>query len=149
MPGWQAVSFDKPAVAIEAKPRSWWRKGLLQLAPYLYGSKPKFRLTVTARADLPQPEPLYWFLKFSNSDQTGHQLLLPVMQMNQSIIVDVGDRLLGFTGDTTLGVTTCHNPESYHTLYSFRAMVVEDLVRDVFLGVLLGVLAFVLGLCNR
>lgn len=148
MPGWQAVSFDNPAVSVEAKPKSWRREGLFQLVPYLYGSKPQFQLTIAARENLVQPSELYWFLRFSSGDETGHQLLLPPMQKDQSINIDVGERLLGFTGDTILGVRTAYVARSYHTLYSFRTMAPEDLARDLLIGALLVALTFVLGLCN-
>lgn len=147
MPGWQKASFDDPDVTVEAKPKSVWRKGRLQLLPYLYGNKPRFTATVTANRDLVDPKPLCWFLLFSSGHVTHHPLELPDMREGGRLSFDVGDRLLGFTGDTLLAMCPGDHPgKSYHALYTFRTIAVEDVLRDVIIGGLVTALGILITL---
>lgn len=140
MPGWQDISWG--GFKIYAKPISWWRKRWLQLLPYRYGSKPTFKLVFERLSNTTPNQQIEWFIKFSNGDTTGHVINIPQMNPGQIYESDAGGRLLGYTGDTVLGVYT--NKPVYHTLYSFRVLAVEDMLGDILLAIAVALLGFLL-----
>lgn len=149
MPAWQSVDWG--GFRISAKPKSWWRRRrTLQLLPYLYGAKPKFELFFERLAEPTQPkgldqlEEFEWFIRFPPGDRTEHIIKVPQMTPGDTHIAEAGDRLLGFTGDTLLGIWLEKSCRSYHTLYSFKVIALEDLFIGILLTVIAALLAFVL-----
>ena len=150
MPAWQPVKWG--GFSISAKPKSWWRRRrILQLLPYRYGAKPKFELFFERLSESTEPkgldqlEEFEWFIRFLPGDWTGHAIKVPQMKPGDAPHkVEAGDRLLGFTGDTLLGIWVEKSSRNYHTLYSFKVIALEDLFIGILLTVIAALLAFVL-----
>ncbi len=152
LPAWQPVDWG--GFKISAKPKSWWRRWILQLLPYWYGAKPKFELfferlsAPTQPKGLDQLEEFEWFIRFLPGDVTGHVIKVPQIKLGETYKAEAGDRLLGFTGDTLLGIWTEKDKGTYHTLYSFKVIALEDLFVGILLTVIAALLAFVLSRIN-
>ena len=153
MPAWQPVAWG--GFRISAKPKSWWRRRrILQLVPYRYGAKPKFELLFERLSEPTQPkgldqlEEFEWFIRFLPGDVTGHVVKVPQKKPGDTHKAEAGDRLLGFTGDTLLGIWAEKNKGIYHTLYSFKVIALEDLFIGILLTVIAALLAFVLSRIN-
>lgn len=115
MVAWQSVPIG--GLEISARPTGWVRKNLP--LPYFKGAKPKFKLVVKR---LPNPQQIHqfnWFIKFSNGDTTGNIVRIPQLVPSKEYEVDIGDKLLGFSGDTILGIGSGRR---YHTLCSFEVV---------------------------
>ena len=81
---------------------------------------------------------------FENKMQTGHSIAVPPMTQGQRQDYIIGDRLLGFGGDTILGVDLPSG--GFHTLVSFWALRGEAVLYGVILSLLSGVVGALLTL---
>ena len=71
---------------------------------------------------------------FDHGFETGHDLVVPPMTQGQSDEYVIGDRLLGFGGDTILGVKTPNG--DFHTLVSFWTLRGETVMYGVVVALL-------------
>jgi hypothetical protein len=106
---------------LRAEPLGWCQRHIRWL-PFLKDTKPRFRLTVTCIGSNVPAQTLRWFIMFENRMQTGHT---------------IGDRLLGFGGDTILGVDMPSG--GFHTLVSFWTLRGETVLYGIILSLLSGV----------
>jgi hypothetical protein len=115
---------------LSIEPASKLRKVLEQLhiyLPYFHGAKPKFKLVLTRQSESQQIHTLYWFIRFSR-DQVMEELKIPELTTRQKIELEIGNKLLGYTGDTNVNIALSPNKEApYYTLYSFRTIAQEEL----------------------
>jgi len=149
MPGKDIVQLWD--VAVHAEPLRWEKvakkkrlQDILELIPYFYGGKPRFRLTLTAMKDIPHQRSAAWTPCFQNGNRTGDVLTIRTMNKGDSITVDVGDKLLGYTGDCTLAVGMIPSDPTA-TVYAFRIVAWEDLILRTFLGTLPVVIGILIG----
>lgn len=118
---WGGIEFS-------AKPASKFRMVLERLhihLPYLHGGRPKFTMTLKRLSESEQIQTLYWFMRFSNGDETSDKIVIPKLVTDEERELVIGDKLLGFTGDTYVGIVLPPS-ENYQTLYSFRTVAQED-----------------------
>jgi len=94
--------------------------------PYLHGAKPKFKLVLSRLSDTQQISSVYWCMEFSNGHKTIDELKIPTLVTRETRELEIGDKLLGYTGNTAVGITLLRN-KKYYTLYSFRTVAQEDL----------------------
>jgi len=73
---------------------------------------------------------------------TGHAIEVPQTRPGDTHKAEAGDRLLGFTGDTLLGIWLEKSSRIYHTLYSVKVIALEDLFIGILLAVIVALLAF-------
>jgi len=69
---------------------------------------------------------------FENKTQTGHEIAVPPMTQGQQQQYIIGDRLLGFGGDTVLGVDLPSG--GFHTLVSFWTLRGETVLYGLVLS---------------
>lgn len=118
---WGGIEFSvKPASKLRMVLERWH----IHL-PYLHGARPKFRLVLTRLSEPQQIHTLYWFMRFNNGDKTIDELKIPELATREERELVIGDKLLGYTGDTNLGISLSPN-KNYQTLYSFRTVAQED-----------------------
>ena len=120
----------------QAEPTGVWQRNV-GFWPYRKDSKPKFRLRVTCVNPGAPPLTLHWFLRWENKSETDHDIPLSPMVKIEVREYIIGDRLLGFGGDTILGIYASdvggsHPGEprydlGFHTLISFWAIRDEDI----------------------
>lgn len=142
MVGWPGLS---PAhyYDLTAEPLGWCQRHVRWL-PFLKGTRPRFRLMVTCVGSNVPPQTLRWFIMFENQMQTGHSIAVPPMTQGQRQEYIIGDRLLGFGGDTILGVDLPGG--GFHTLVSFWTLRGETVLYGVILVLLSGVVGALLTL---
>ena len=154
MAGGQPV--DIMGYRFTARPLSQWRRIIHDFWPYWQASRPKFVLTVTRLGSPAQSQTLNWFVRFATGDVTGGQLIVPSLQTGETIDFIVGDKFLGFAGDTLIALPAADlaslKLDPYHTVYSFHttpktwfALVV---IAALFAGVFAALLQWLLGLWN-
>jgi len=151
MPAWQTIE-NWGGFKIYAEPVGWRSKRirgkrifkwLARVWPYRYGTKPRFTL-VFERLNTPdQYTQLEWFLYRVGALTTGLQIDLPQLPAGEIYTMPAGDRLLGWSGDTILGIQQ-QGDRGFHTLYSFKVVAVEDLVVSALIAVVAVLLGFVL-----
>ena len=78
-----------------------------------------------------------WFIMFENRFETGHNLVVLPMVKGESREYIIGDRLLGFGGDTILGVKMPNG--GFHTLVSFWTLRGETLMYGALLALISGI----------
>jgi len=121
---------------LRAEPLGWWQRHVRWL-PFLKDTRPRFRLTVSCvQANVPT-QTLRRFIRFENGAETGHDIVIPPMTQGQQQEYIIGDRLLGFGGDTILGVYLPGG--GFHTLVSFWALRGETVLYGVVLALLSGI----------
>jgi len=105
-----------------ARPLSRWRRFSLDFLPYWNGSKPRFVLTVTRIGPAAESLQLRWFVRFATGDVTGEQLDVPPLLTGENTRFIIGDKFLGFTGDTLIILPSnlIGPPAPYKTLYAFH-----------------------------
>lgn len=140
MAGGQAVELY--GYRFTAKPQSRWRRFTFDFLPYWQSSKPRFILNVTNIKGSPTQEnkEIRWFIKFATGDTTDGVANIPPLQEDSSATLIVGDKLLGFTGDTLLILPVellDGKPREYETVYAFHTTHKSW----VFLAVVAGILA--------
>lgn len=139
MAGGQAVALY--GYQFTARPLSWWRRFTHDFVPYWQASRPKFVLTVTNLQGAPtRGKTIKWYIKFATGTFTGEQELVPALETNESVNLEVGGKLLGFTGDTLLILPTVLDadaPARYETVYAFHTTSKSW----VFLAIVAGILA--------
>ena len=118
---------------LSAEPLGWCQHHVPWL-PFLKDTKPRFRLIVQCVQASVQSQTLRWFIKFENGAETGHDIAVPPMTQGQQQEYIVGDRLLGFGGDTILGVYLPGG--GFHTLVSFWTLRGETVLYGVALALL-------------
>jgi len=128
---------------LRAEPLGWWQRHICWL-PFLKDTKPQFGLTVTCVQSNVPSQTLIWFLRFENGTQTGHSIVVPPMTQGQQQHYTIGDRLLGFGGDTILGVDLPGG--GFHTLVSFWTLRGETVLYGVILSLLSGAVGALLTL---
>jgi hypothetical protein len=121
---------------LRAEPLGWCQRHIRWL-PFLKDTKPRFRLTVTCIGSNVPAQTLRWFIMFENRMQTGHTIGVPPMTQGQRQEYTIGDRLLGFGGDTILGVDMPSG--GFHTLVSFWTLRGETVLYGIILSLLSGV----------
>ena len=119
---------------LRAEPTSWCQRHIPWL-PFIKDTRPKFNLTITCvREDVPIQK-IRWFISFENGIQTGHEIEVPYMRKGQKKKFIIGDRLLGFGGDTILAVNLPNGGE-FHTLVSFWTLRGETVLYGLILSIL-------------
>lgn len=116
-------SLDRDGYRFTVRPLSRWRRIIRDFWPYWQASRPKFVLTVTRLASPAQSQTLNWFVRFATGDVTRGQLIVPSLQTGENIDFVIGDKFLGFTGDTLVALPTdlaSLKLDDYNTLYSFH-----------------------------
>jgi hypothetical protein len=79
---------------------------------------------------------LSWFIRFENGSVTGCSVEVPPLTRGESREYKIGGLLLGFGGDTILGVTI---PDGgWHTLVSFWTLRGETVMYGIVLALLSG-----------
>ena len=120
---------------LRAEPLGWWQRHIRWL-PFLKDTKPRFRLSVTCvQANVPS-QTLTWFIMWENGVRTGHDIIFPPMTQRERQEYIVGDRLLGYGGDTILGADVPSG--GFHTLVSFWTLRGETVLYGVILALLSG-----------
>ena len=74
---------------------------------------------------------------FEHGAETGHDLVVPPMIQGENHRYTIGDRLLGFGGDTILGVKIPNG--GFHTLVSFWTLRGETVMYGAVLALLSGI----------
>lgn len=110
---------------LRAEPLGWWHRHVLWL-PFLKDTRPRFRLTATCLQSNVRNQNLRWFIRWENGAETGHIISIPAMPQGQHREYIIGDRLLGFGGDTILGIDLPSG--GFHTLVSFWALRGETIL---------------------
>ncbi len=142
MPAWQTIK-DFGGFQISAKPVGWRNKRIFKWLPYIYGGKPKFIITFK-RLDKPEQYTQFdWLLLFPGGVTTHQPFNIAQLQPDDVHEELAGDRLLGLSGDTILGIQQ-QGDRGFHTLYSFKVVAVEDLVVSALIAVVAVLLGFVL-----
>jgi hypothetical protein len=144
MAGGQQVIFN--GYRFVAKPLSLYRCILGDFFPYWQASKPRFVLVVTREGPPAQKQTINWYVKFANNDVTGEQENIPPLQTAESVTLKLEGKLLGFTGDTVLILSTdltSHSPSRYKTLYTFHTTPKVWLFLAFVAGLLAGAFAAV------
>lgn len=137
MAAWQTIE-NWEGFKIWAEPVGWRRRGILKHTPFLYGRKPQFTIFFEALEAHEKPTPFEWFLMFSNGAVTSQDFKVDECQNgDKPKDYKAGDRLLGFTGDTILGLK---KPKelSFHTLCGFKTVAIEELVIRFLIAVIAG-----------
>ncbi len=116
---------------LRAEPLDWFQHHIPWL-PFLKDTKPKFRLKVVCVHPKAQSLTLSWFIMFENGKRTGHDIQIPSMAQGQHQEYEIGDRLLGFGGDTILGVDLPSG--GFHTLVSFWTLRGETVLYGLILS---------------
>lgn len=129
------------------KPLSRWRRFTRDFWPYWQAQEPQFLLEVT-RTGLPaQTATLTWHIRFANGQIAPAQVTLPPLQTNESITLRIGDRFLGYTGDTLLTIPVKLNSSDsrdYHALYTFNTVPKVWISLVIVAGLLAGLFASLL-----
>lgn len=123
MAGGQPV--ERMGYLFTARPLSQWRRLTHDFLPYWQGSRPRFVLTVKRLESEPQSQQLnlHWFVRFATHDVTGGGIAVPPLEPGKTRSFTIGDKFLGFTGDTLIVLPTnlsSPSPDSYHTVYAFH-----------------------------
>ena len=84
-----------------------------------------------------------WLLLFPGGVTTHQPFNIAQLQPDDVHEELAGDRLLGLSGDTILGIQQ-QGDKGFHTLYSFKVVAVEDLVVSALIAVVAVLLGFVL-----
>jgi len=152
MPAWQTIE-NWGGFKIYAEPVGWRSKRirgkpifkwLACVWPYRYGTKPRFTI-IFERLDTPeQYTEFVWFLQFPGGLKTGQHINVPQLEPKQPHKEPAGDRLLGWSGDTILGIRH-PGDEGFHTLYSFRVVALEDVIVGLSIAGAAVLLGFILG----
>ncbi len=124
---------------LRAEPLGWWQRHIRWL-PFLKDTKPCFKLIVSCVQANVESHTLTWVIKFEHGAETAHEIVVPPMTKGQQQEYIIGDRLLGFGGDTILAVYLPNNIE-FHTLVSFWTLRGET----VLYGAVLALLAAIAG----
>jgi len=142
MAGGKSVDLDGYTLLV--KPLALWRRFTKDFWPYWQAQRPRFLLEVTRTGAPAGNATLTWFIRFSNAQVAGTQVTIPALQTGESIGLVIGDRLLGYTGDTLLVVPTSLSSTSadpYHTLYSFHTTPKVWIPLAITAGLLAGLFA--------
>lgn len=121
---------------LRAEPLDWAQRNLPWF-PFFKDTKPKFRLTVSCVQPNVQSQTLHWFIMFENRFETGHDIIVDPMTQGDRHEYIIGQRLLGFGGDTILGVKLPSG--GFHALVSFWTIRGETLMYGALLAVLSGI----------
>jgi hypothetical protein len=121
---------------LRAEPMGWWQRHIRWL-PFLKDTRPQFRLTVSCVQSNVPSQTLRWFISFEQGARTGDEILVPPMTQGQQQTYIIGGRLLGFGGDTILGVDLPSG--EFHTLVSFWTLRGETILYGAILAVLSGI----------
>jgi hypothetical protein len=141
---WQTIE-NWEGFKIWAEPADWRRKGILKHVPFCYGTKPWFTIFFEALETHERSTTFEWFLMFSNGAKTSQDFEVDRCQKgDKPKEYRVGDRLLGFTGDTILGLRIPEQQRGFHTLYGFRVVAVEELVIAFLITALAGIVVWLL-----
>lgn len=139
MAGGQPV--DIMGYRFRARPLSRWRRFTLDFIPYWQGSKPRFVLTVTRKESTAETQPLLWYVRFATGDKTWGQLAVPPLMTGETAKFIIGDKFLGFTGDTLITLPkdlVRSDPNHYETVYAFHTTPKTWLVLAASAGFLAG-----------
>lgn len=120
---------------LEAEPSCWLQRNLLWF-PFFKDTKPKFILTVTCVKEHTPHQDLHWIIRFENGDIVRGEISVPEMSYGERQQYTIGDCLLGFGGDTILGLLL--PDKSYSTLLSFWTLRGEVIMYGAVLALLAG-----------
>ena len=88
---------------------------------------------------------LTWFIMFENGMKTGQEIeVQPMIQGQPPKEYIIGDRMLGFGGDTILGVDLPSG--GFHTLMGFWTLRWETVFYGIILGIVLVLVSTILSL---
>lgn len=132
--GWPSVPPDH-FYDLKAEPLGWWQRHIRWL-PFLKDTKPRFRVTVTCVGCEVPSQTLNFFIMFDNQLKTSQTITTPSMKKGERNEYMIGDRLLGYGGDTILGVDLPSG--GFHTLVSFWTLRGETILYGVLLSLLSG-----------
>jgi len=118
---------------LQVEPLGWFQRHIRWL-PFLKDTKPIFRLTVTCRQANVPAQTLTWFIMFENDKRTGGDIQLPPMTLGKQESHLIGDRLLGYGGDTILGVDAPRG--TFQALLSFWSLRGETVLYGAVLSLL-------------
>ena len=114
-------------------------------SPIGKGAPPRFVLNVTNLGGAPRErKTINWFVKFSSGDFTGGVVSIPPLQKDGSVDLEIGGKLLGFTGDTLLALPVelpSPNLVRYETVYAFHTRPKTWFFLVVVAGILAGIFA--------
>ena len=123
MAGGQPI--ERMGYLFTARPLSRWRRLTHDFLPYWQGSSPRFVLTVKRQESAGQGQQLnlHWFVRFATHDATEGEIVVPPLEPGKTREFTIGDKFLGFTGDTLIVLPTdlsSSSPDLYHTVYAFH-----------------------------
>ena len=145
MAGGEPVALDGYQLIV--KPLSRWRRFTRDFWPYWQAQKPRFLLEVTRIGPPAQSATITWFLRCPNGQVTSGHVVVPPLQIGDSIGFEVGGKFLGYTGDTLLIVPTnlsSTSPDPYRTLYTFHTTPKVWISLAIVAGLLAGLFASLL-----
>ncbi len=126
-----------------AKPMSRLHRIPGDFFPYWQALKPTFILNVTKIEQAAQGKYVDWLVIFSNGHTTGGKVNIPALSMGEhSNPFVIGDKFLGYTGDTILAVPFNSDGKiQYRTLYAFHTTPKAWLALTLIAGLIAGLFA--------
>ncbi len=132
-------AFPNGWYELTAEPKDWWQRHVTWF-PFCKDTKPAFILKITCLKSTSQTNNIEWIIKFSNGDITGGTVNIPQLQQGHAAEFMIGKRLLGFGGDTVLGIRMPQSNNHYETLMSFWVIRTETIFYGLSLALFSGIM---------